>query len=457
VRKHLDFYGYNSPSAGKYYIDDTEYFGGEDFRNVKRYKEYKNVGFNILLLQHENSYSGEPYQTSVLKMCLEKAMKAGIDKVIVSDTRLKDLCIEEKLFGENGKFASKKEFFDYLRSCIAPYKDEKCFYGVQLFDEPGYWQMKSFGEVFRGLKEIMPEIYLQCNLFPIIAYERLAEDYSDLNKAFREYLNSFLDETNATSITFDEYFFCRDYKIGEWSINTYQIASDVCKERNVELCAVFQTMSFYASGNYIYRRVLEQDMYWQMNLAMGFGCREFAYFTYMPKKSIQTKNSKGEKLFATIGLDGASFINRDGTRAKMYYYTRRIIKEMKDFEEVLLRYKFDNDYLFFEKGKDKESFEYTKNVLERKKPPVNVDISYGVALVTEHKNETSSLIMVENLGNIKEELFGRRPARVTIELEGDDMPDAVYYRGKKIDKEFVDGRLSMSLRCGDAIFIEIKR
>ena len=68
MRKHLDFYGYNSPSAGKYYIDDTEYFGGEDFRNVKRYKEYKNVGFNILLLQHENSYSGEPYQTSVLKM-----------------------------------------------------------------------------------------------------------------------------------------------------------------------------------------------------------------------------------------------------------------------------------------------------------------------------------------------------------------------------------------------------
>ena len=41
MRKHFDFYGYNAPTWGGYYHDDQTYFLGEDFRSVKRYKEYK--------------------------------------------------------------------------------------------------------------------------------------------------------------------------------------------------------------------------------------------------------------------------------------------------------------------------------------------------------------------------------------------------------------------------------
>ena len=43
MRKHFDFYGYNAPTWGRYYHDDQTYFLGEDFRSVKRYKEYKNI------------------------------------------------------------------------------------------------------------------------------------------------------------------------------------------------------------------------------------------------------------------------------------------------------------------------------------------------------------------------------------------------------------------------------
>ena len=104
MRKNFEFYGYCSPTSGKYYVDGNEYFMGEDFRTAKRYKEYKDVGFTILLLQHENSYSGEDFETSACNLCMREAVKAGIDKIIVSDTRLKELCEEETLVGESGKF-----------------------------------------------------------------------------------------------------------------------------------------------------------------------------------------------------------------------------------------------------------------------------------------------------------------------------------------------------------------
>ena len=71
MREHFDFYGYNAPTWGRYYHDGQTYFLGEDFRSVKRYKEYKDIGFNICLLQHDNGYNGEEWETSSTKICLD--------------------------------------------------------------------------------------------------------------------------------------------------------------------------------------------------------------------------------------------------------------------------------------------------------------------------------------------------------------------------------------------------
>ena len=67
MRKHFDFYGYNAPTCGKYYMDDEVYTLGEDFRSVKRYKEYKNIGFNICLLQLSVKTPKYPVMVSELK------------------------------------------------------------------------------------------------------------------------------------------------------------------------------------------------------------------------------------------------------------------------------------------------------------------------------------------------------------------------------------------------------
>ena len=68
MRERFDFYGYNTPPSGKYYVDGEVYFLGEDYRSVKRYKEYKNVGFDTLQLRYEYAFTGESsWETSQTK------------------------------------------------------------------------------------------------------------------------------------------------------------------------------------------------------------------------------------------------------------------------------------------------------------------------------------------------------------------------------------------------------
>lgn len=449
MRTHYDFYGYNSPTDGTYNIGGTDYFCGEDFRSKKRYREYKNLGLNILLLQHKNSYSGElPFENSACYKCMSEAAKAGIKKIIVSDTRIKDLCIEPTLIGENGKFKTEKELLDYLAFCIAPYKDMQGFIGVQMFDEPRWFHLKSYGAVFKGLKKILPDIYLQCNLNPIAPAEITAENCSDDYVAYERYLNTFLDETGADSITFDEYPFRRDYLICGNSILSYQIASKVCKERGVELRAVFQTFSCLYEGRLVHRRVTESDMYWSINLGLGFGCREYGFFTYFTKQNVVLKGG-----FTGDSVDGAAIINRDGSRTALYGIVKKIIKELKGFYNVASKYEYEDNWVVLENGKKATDYPQTEFAVCKSNSPFGFSISRDVLLVTKSAGKDSDLYMALNASNLKDEYFGNAVYTVSADLpEGTE----IWYRGKKtgvVGKE----KFSANVKVGDALFFKVKK
>lgn len=453
MRKQFDFYAYNSPTNGKFYVDETEFFYGEDYRNKKRYKEYKDAGLNILLLQHENSYSGEDFETSACKQCMTEAYRAGIKKIIVSDTRLKDLCVEKNLLGENGRFADRKELLSYLDECTKPYRNQKGFYGVQLYDEPEGDELHSYGLVIKGLKELFPSMYLQCNLLTAAAGERLAGKGVSSLEGFEVYLNKFLDESGMDSLLYDEYPFRRDYIIGGYSLPSYQIAARVCKERGVEFRHVLQSWAWLwtsPSGRISLtpRHVFKEDMYWQLNLLMGFGCREFSFFTYMPKQHIDL-NPK-----LVIRLDGACLLNLDGTKTRLYYHIQKIISEMKRFAPVILQYEYDNNWLFFEEGKSKDDFMQTQYAEMNDGCPIVVKPSSDVALVTKLKKTGSSLFMIQNISNLKDELQRKAPLSYEIDLGATYKKIKIYKNGKRLHRKVLNGKWTETLHCGEAIFVE---
>lgn len=461
MRKHFDFYGYNGPHSGKYYMDKVEtYTLGEDYRTVKRFKEYKNVGFNISLLQHENTYNGEKWEGSACKKCMDAAYKAGIEKVIVSDGRLKALCEEKLLVGEGGKFQTEEELENYIRDCTAPYRSHPAFYGVQLFDEPEFGKLKEYAHTYRAIKKLFPDMEVQCNLLNMCAPRLLATQPTDPYTDYANYLDYFAKESGIDYLMTDEYAFRRNNVIGEYTMPTYQILAQKCQELGKELRLVMQSFSQEGAaiydgklhGGVAWRRMTEKDMYWQMNLAMGFGCKEFSFFTYFTK---QHKSFIGR--VGSDGVDGAAFVNLDGTRTKLYYYTKRIIGEMLAFEQTLVKYNFDSAYFFFPKGKTAADFNQTKNAYLKDGCPISVKTAKSPVIVTELKNDKNRMFMVENIGNtIDELLYGQRASKVEIDL-GDLAKNAKFFvRGKQVQRKTENGKFRETMHCGDAIFIEIE-
>lgn len=467
MRTEFDFYAYNVPTSGEFYHNEFTYRYKEDFRNVKRYKEYLDCGFNIVQVRGQNAFRGGEWQGSNAQKLCDTAYKAGCRKLLITDARFDAFIREENLVGEGKRFASTKELDECVKEYVKPYKDVKGFFGIQLLDEPQYKHLPAYGQMVRSLKRVLgDDIYLQCNLFPldvqttsITSDEKLrncglsdAQMKTDLIKkqaVYEKYVTDFLDATGLNYVLFDEYPFRREYIISGNTIPNYQIVAEICKERGLEFKAVLQSFAHMTYGVIRNRRINESDMYWQTNLALGFGCREFSFYTYMTKPDFVYKDGIGGE------IDGAAFVNLDGSKTALYYYTKRIIKEIKAFAPVALKYDFVSSHIVTESGKTAKDFEQTLYLHKDEKCPLDVNIDKGIALVAVSKNKTGKLVMIENIGNVKDELFDYAPpSKITVDFAGKEK--AFYYKGKQVQKKKDKfGKYVLPLSVGHAVFVEL--
>ena len=291
----------------------------------------------------------------------------------------------------------------------------------------------------------------------------LAENPTDPIKDYEDYLNYFAENSGIDYLMTDEYPFRGDNDVSSYTLPTYLVLAKVCKERGLELRMVFQSFSqegCVANGDMLegglhWRRMTEQDMYWQLNLGMGFGCKEYSFFTYYTKES---KRFRETNRSVSDGIDGAAFINYDGSRSKLYYYTKKIISEMKKFESVLLNYNFNDAYFFIPKGKSEKDFAVTERITAKTDCQIKVETKKDPFMVTELINKSGGkLFMVQNIGNpMNEILFKHRVAEVEIDLGESADSISVYYKGEKVKKSIVNGKLTEKLHAGEALFFEFK-
>lgn len=445
-RKQFTFFGYNPPTNGEHTINGFTY-KNEDFRTAERCREYKDCGFALMQLRYGHAYDGEEWESSNTNLMWNKALKAGIDKLLVTDLRIERLIrLVKGTPTDIYKSMTEKELDELIASYVAPYKDKKGFFGIQLLDEPKMHELADYGAVAKSIRRVLPNAYIQMNLHPLGTIEI---DGYDKREAYEIYANEALHQTGLKNICFDEYPFRREYIISGNTIRNYQIIARVCKERSVEMQAVLQSFANAGEGKLLKRRVNESDMYWQTNLAMGFGVREYAFYTYMPKTNVSYEKGSGD------GIDGACFINNDGSKTALYFYTKRIIREMQKFAPVALKYAYENNYLVYADGKQKSDFDYLTFAEENGKPPFEIAINRGVALVTEQKNGDDKLFMIENIGNIKHELFDGEMA-MQVECNFPIKNLTFYQRGKKIKAKKANGKYIFYLKSGEAIFAEMK-
>ena len=313
-----------------------------DFRTKARYEEYLAAGMNVLVLQAHDEFgnSGETFEGSNLENIMNTAYSSGIGRVVVFDKRLENLTRkEEPIVGSGCQFATQAELVYYVKNCLSDYSDHPAFYGVRLVDEPTWKQLPQMGAVYQALKTVMPEIYVDINLLPnyanISAYVDIsAAGNENLTRAeaFEQYLELYVSSTNymADRICFDSYPIRADANGNHYTLTSHiacvQAVAKIAEKYGLRMVGVVQSSAWYdGEMNLTHGAPTKEEMWWQLNALIAFGCDEFAYFTYQTK---QMSNAQ----------DDSSFIDRNGDVNQLYYDMQDIHGKVQELAPVILNY-----------------------------------------------------------------------------------------------------------------------
>lgn len=476
----FDPYAYSGPSDGKYKIDGEVFDVGEDFRTKERLKEYQDAGFSIWFPQNTGIVINGHFNETIWleqKYLMDDAHDLGL-KVILCDTRLQGLSRQEgSLIGtddpeteevEEYQFASEEALDAYIGECIALYKDHPAFYGLMLTDEPRVFHVTAFGQMYRAMKRVMPDKFIQYNLLPVATsyYDTGADRFpeltpeednpawSDVERAlvrYEKYLNMFLDEMPGVEyLQFDDYpihpnLIDADYLPG------LQIAAKVCAERNIELHVVSQTFGMRGSGpksDLWWVGPSESDLYWMNNILLGFGVKQIHYFTYWTKAD----NSTTGEYF----VDGCSFITRSGDKTELYYSMQKILAENQNFAPVIKQFAYQGSKSY---AKVPLNFDMTQvsqmdNSYEFKKVK-NVEFEKEIGIVTElydSENDNYLYMMMNALGSWNEGSYAYQTN--TIQFSDEYTHVVVYKNGVGTPQKLGAGNtLTVELAAGEAVFL----
>ena len=345
----FEFYGYSGPSDGYYNEYGENFYTGEDYRTVERYKEYKDAGMTINFPQLFGAigYGNTPFEESAAKMVIDRAREAGIEKTILWDNRIHSISKKtESNIGEGKLFASEAELDAYILDCLDDYMDYPGFYGVMIGDEPLYNHLDTYGEIARSIKRVAPQVFIHMNLVCCTSSYNKAFYGDDLDvtglnpiqqrdAAWRRYLEKFLDETGADYIQYDQYPMYEQGITDAW-MRGLQIAAEVARDRNVDLWVITQTMQMQTPTEK-QRLMTEADARWLNNMIVGMGADGIGYFTYWRKR-----DNNGTEFFH----DNASFISQYGQKTDMYYFMQKIMQEEQKLAPTILNFKYNESTMY---------------------------------------------------------------------------------------------------------------
>lgn len=319
--ENLDMFAYVGPTDGRYTLENGKVIQENDFRTKERYQEYKDCGFETLLLLGNDGFNGavnqERFEEMSLKKNLDLCKEVGLN-CIVFDLRLHDLSIgkvrkdgqahtlnSDSLIGaEQWQFATIEDLVGYIKDCMKFYYDHEAFYGVTIKDEPKIDQLKYVGDFYKAMeiinadrkKENLCELYINTVMLPynMDNGKWYSEDKSlGAKKAYKEYVKSFLTLTGADAFDYDAYPFKYE-TTNDCALNPEESVIETFYFSNLQMASVesaklgkdfYLTMQSHASSSGATnsakkRKMRIEDFRWQLNAAFSFGAKDLRYYTY---------------------------------------------------------------------------------------------------------------------------------------------------------------------------------
>ncbi len=348
----MNLYAWSAPGTG---------VNADNLRNEEVWKGYFESGLNVMNLTGNNGYDGKGWDKSTTKKCFDIAEKLGIDKIMLDDMRIYELVeYKDKLVGPDAdcRFSSEDELDAFIEECMKDYIYHPCFYGLRLRDEPRYSFLKAYGESYRSIMRVAKKlgkeyVHINMNLLPMDGVVcRCCPELSDLpaGELYARYIEDYIKITGTKWLSIDNYPYHLSDNGGrffEGYYSTFQIAKRVCDKYGVNFVfavASFELESPDGKGLAGYRRITDvNEMFLQVNSALGFGAKEITFYTY-----VQMLNNDVNYL----SRDGSSFVTSDGTKTWIYNYCKEVISHIKRLEKLIFEYEWKGAKILFHESID---------------------------------------------------------------------------------------------------------
>ena len=496
ARVPFETFAYGATSSGTFNIDGEPVKFG-DYLTAEKIKEYKDAGFNVMYITNQGFLPTQLWEESQAKKIMDLCVEVGIDKVILTDFYVRDLALETNLVGEGSTFKidstnfTKPEYDGdnrtkeeraldaYIWDRMKIYADHPTFYGLNMYDEPSWERAESLGKVYKSIRRIskihdLGYLYIQTNLGPIGFYTDFLMDYTetedgkfvdkdgneiDFEAAYRNYLRSYLIETDADRICVDIYAFRRT---GLWAghFQTLQIMEEVCQEFGVDWTLVLQSFQSFKGTVEAHSKVSKSEMMWEANTGLGFGATNYAYYTYYTSSNYSTSGDKW-------GEEG-SFLNMNGEKNEIYYYGQYVLDYLKKFHDVISNYEYQGAKFFRVDGVSTfDLSSYFSSVVDTVTGTTvpfdnshefelvkGVEYDNEIVLLSELKDENNDLYMymVQNVIDPRNAKIGDTDLNVTVDF-GDYKWVAEYDCGNLRYVKLDNGKYNTSLSAGYAKFV----
>ena len=436
---------------------------------VEQVRQYKAAGFNVMFLTYAFDFNGlkTDFATSKIKEVMDIAYEEGM-KCFLAEENMRLLTSKNHSLIDPEKadgveyFASEEELEAHIRRCLKGAIDHPAFMGVSTRDEPFYPMFEAYGQVYKLLKKIKPDMFIMANLLPysegLVTREHrgfYAPNEEEIGpwKGYLSYIEKFYQESNPDFIQYDDYPIHENDAGEKYLIDGHlqnaRLISAYCRERNIAFSKVFQTCAFCTTGK-LCRKPDEDDMYWQMNIGMAMGVRIYSYWSYFPVINQPARERYDET---------ACFVDTQGNPNPIYYSMQKIHGEMQKAAKVLLDFEFDGCKVFTTKeipGDSNFIQEYFKSIalgdlpedtLER----VNaVELEKdGAVLITQMKDANGRFgYYIVNITDPSLKLG----QSVSVQFKASNRLE-VYDRGEYAETCLQNGIAAFELACGRGVFV----
>lgn len=390
-----------------------------------------------------------------------RAREMGLDIAYVhppkdSDSLLEllDVCEQNNVgvfYFDPSVYGITEDHYWMIPQKTASYARHPALYGIVLRDEPGVYDFPRLARLTRVCKE------METNAIPVI---NLYPDYANRDQlngvTYEEYIDRFAREVDLPYLSYDYYPLSDDgvkHRVTDSYLTNFETVARACRKYRKDLWFFIQAMGF----NQIMRIPTEEELRWQVYVAVSFGTKVLQLFCYA------TPDDAGGEVFLS------ALIDRNSQKTERYDLMKKIIAEMHGFDHAYLQYQHMGNMIFGSKAVSAKAekltlrspdatnpITFTGNYAHLNHPleqwfgidAVETDQPILTGCFEHRENSNAHAVTLVNLTDPKD----NQTANLTLSFS-QSFHLKVYIEGKVQIKPHMR-KLSLSLKPGEGVFIE---